>query len=77
MGAGVAGFRKAGTSAGNAADADAVFHGGERAKHGGSVIGGGIVDDDDFTARGGQRLAAGGHETAGQEIGAIMSADDE
>ncbi len=76
-GAGVAGFRKTGARAGNAADANAFVHGGEGAEDGVSVIGGGVIDDDDFGARGGQGLAAGGEEAAGQEIGAIVSADDE
>lgn len=76
-GAGVAGMGQAGTWAENAADADAFVQGGEGAEDGGSVIGGGVIDHDDFGARGGQGLAAGGHKAAGQEIGAIVSADDE
>ena len=76
-GAGVAGMGETGNGTENATDADAVVHGGERAEHGGSVIGGGVVDGDDFASRGGQRLAAGGQDAARQKIGPIVSADDE
>ncbi len=76
-GAGIAGMRQTGTWAENPADADAVFHGAEGAEHGCGVIGGGIIDYDDFAARGGQGLAAGCHETTGKKLGAIVSADDE